>query len=529
MMPEMIVYLLKVNTALLLFYAGYHFILQRYTFHTLNRFYLLVGMVYSALYPLIDLSVILNRNHQLKEKVSLLAADWEGSVTYIVSQAEDRAGNYWQIVLLIFWTGVIVMSMRLLIQLISLLVLHIRSTSSNLGNVKFRKISKAVNPFSFWRTIYLNPECHEASELRSILQHEQVHVKQLHTLDILLAELSTIFYWFNPGVWLMKKAVKFNLEFITDQEVIKSGVDSKEYQYALLKTQLLPQNYMPVNNFHFLTIKKRIAMMNKKPTNRINLGGYILILPAIMLLVLMTGTSKAAFEDKTIKNVVSSLAEITDFPELLNNSASTHKTSVFSPKSRNLDKLATENRDSQTEVAPSDTNKIEIKTLKGEGNNITRLMVTIRGSDTVKTIPKGVAYFVDGVRMTKGIGHIKPDSIFSVNVMKGTGATSIYGIETANGVIDIIDIKTKSAHTKQFTSAAARVTDIGRDQSQKISLSDIDNKMILLDGKEISKAMLDDIQVTAIESIEIFKGTSAITKYGEKGKNGVIVVTTKKN
>lgn len=57
----------------------------------------------------------------------------------------------------------------------------------------------------------------------------------------------------------------------------------------------------------------------------------------------------------------------------------------------------------------------------------------------------------------------------------------------------------------------------------------IDNKLILLDGKEISKDMLDDLQVTSIQSIEIFKGSSALTKYGEKGKSGVIVATTKKN
>ena len=73
MMPEMIVYLLKVNLALILFYAGYHFILQRYTFHTINRFFLLIGLVYSAVYPLIDLSIILNRNEQLKEKIEMIS------------------------------------------------------------------------------------------------------------------------------------------------------------------------------------------------------------------------------------------------------------------------------------------------------------------------------------------------------------------------------------------------------------------------------------------------------------------------
>lgn len=529
-MPEMILYLLKVNIALLLFYAGYYFILQRYTFHTLNRFYLLAGLIYSALYPLIDLSNILNRNQQLREQINLLNPDWQGSVTYVINRAENGAGDYWELTILIFWTGVIFMSLRLMIQLVSLLALHIRSSSSSMGHFKFRKITQAINPFSFWRTIYLNPECHDENELRSILEHEQIHVKQLHTLDVMLAEMSTIFYWFNPGVWLMKKAIKANLEFITDQEVIRSGIDSREYQYALLKSHVLPQNSMPVNNFHFLTIKKRIAMINKKPSNRINLSNYFVLLPAIMLLVLITGISKAAYENTTVKKAVNSLASISDFSEFLPDPISSgDQTSSSDDKMKKSSNLRSVNISSQNELAQSDTNKIEVKSLNGEGNNITDLMIKIRRTDTLKTIPKEVIYFIDGVRVNKGIAHINPDSIFSVNVVKGTGATSIYGIKTTSGVVDIIDIKTKSAQTNQVTSATARVKDIIRIQSQnqKISLSDIDTEMIILDGKEITKDGLNDIKVTTIGTIEVFKGASAVVKYGEKAKDGVIVITTK--
>lgn len=148
-MPEMILYLLKVNLALLLFYAGYRFLLQRYTFHTLNRFYLLTGLIYSAFYPLIDLSKILNQNQQLTQQISSLTPDWQSPVTYAIGQAEDSTGNYWQILLLIFWVGVAFMSLRLLIQLISLLILHFQSCAFTLDNFRFRKVSKAVNPFSF--------------------------------------------------------------------------------------------------------------------------------------------------------------------------------------------------------------------------------------------------------------------------------------------------------------------------------------------------------------------------------------------
>jgi len=526
MIPELIVYLLKVNLALLIFYAGYRFVLQRYTFHTLNRFYLLIGLIYSALYPLINLSEILNRNQQLKEQISLLATDWQGSVIYVVSGAESGAGYYWQIVLLIFWTGVIVMTLRLIIQLISLINLHIKSTTSTLGNTKFRRISEAVNPFSFWRTIYLNPECHEASELPSILEHERIHINQLHTLDVMLAEISTIFYWFNPGVWLMKKTIKANLEFITDQEVIRSGIDSRDYQYTLLRSQVLPQNSMPINNFHFLTIKKRIAMINKKPSNRINLSNYLLLLPAIMLLVLVTGISKAEFTASDVVENITGLTEVSPLSFILKDESESIKPLKDVDLETDQNQLIDRQKKILAHTSVLDTNK------KGSEKIVevakTPSVVIMRSSAGIDTAAGSQPlYVVDGQRMQKKDLQMKPDKIESINVLKGEGAVSKYGKDGKNGVIEI---RTKTVGTGKSSSSLEPVTVIGygSNQNQKITLSDIENQLIILDGKEITKAMLDDLQVTSIGSVEVFKGSSGVNKYGEKGKNGVIVVTTKK-
>ena len=564
-MPEMILYLLKVNMALVLFYAGYYFILQRYTFHTLNRFYLLVGLVYSALYPLIDLSNILNRNQQLKAKISLVAPDWQGSVTYIVSQAEDRAGAYWQIVLMIFWTGVIVMSLRLLIQLISLVILHIQSSWFTLGTFKFRKISKAVNPFSFWRTIYLNPECHEASELRSILEHEQVHVKQLHTFDVMLAELSTIFYWFNPGVWLIKKAIKANLEFITDQEVIRSGIDSREYQYTLLRTQTLPQNSMPVNNFHFLTIKKRIAMINKKPSSRINLSNYLLILPSIMLMVLIVNTSKAGFNNSPVNGMISELPGLEKFTGLVNTQPVTGLEKL-TPALQGISNPV------KTANAAADTNKLKVvgygamtvpelmKVLQSKENGYKSALIDttrkIQPGSMEEISPKPIVY---PLILMNGIPKpysgdikklIKPADILSITVSRTPGTAIAFGPEAIGGVIAIFTknqgdnpdftdyyrkkdeafkydeiIKSQNRISKSINTEiqAAKQT-----ETDKVILSNLTNQLIILNGKEVSKEEIDLLKVSSISTINVFKGDESIGQYGDKGKNGVIVVTTKK-
>ncbi|MEJ7780484.1 MAG: M56 family metallopeptidase [Daejeonella sp.] len=530
----MILYLLKVNVALVLFYGGYHLVLQRYTFHTLNRFYLLVGLLYSALYPLINLSDILSTNEDLKQKVLVLTPDWQRSMTGVMSRADDQAGSYWQIVLIVFWTGVIFMSLRLGIQLISLLRLHLQSSAFMSGEIRFRKISMPVNPFSFWRAIYVNPECHEAAELRSILEHEQVHVKQLHTFDVLLAELSTIFYWFNPGVWLMKKAIKANLEFITDQEVIQSGMDSKEYQYALLKINVLPQNSLPVNNFHFLTIKRRIAMINKKPTGRINLGGYLLLLPAIMLSVLVVSASKGG--QTQIGTITPEMSKLKDLPGLtgkvLEKEQSLSAPAELTKTIEKLNSLVFESLNYTQQNSKVDTNKIIV--IKSPDKD--SFSAVAAGKDSILVGGPKPIYIINGVRTSKGITDIDPDSIVSVDVLKGSGAIAIYGAEGKNGVIEI---RTKAAVSSTVVPKVVGITSAGTakpaisvgygaGQTQKISLSNIDKELIILDGKEASKSEINLLTVSSIESITIIKGTQAAVKYGEKAREGVIVITTKK-
>lgn len=508
MIPELMLYLIKVNIALILFYAGYHFVLKRFTFYSLNRFYLLLGLTYSTFYPFIDLSALLN-----SKQIADITPQWQGSITYVITQTRNANDTYWQIGLVIFWTGVLFMALRLLTQLISLRIMHKQSHPASSGKYKFRTIKKALNPFSFWQTIYINSEYHKLKELQPILEHEQVHVQQLHTLDVLAAELCTIFYWFNPGVWLMKKAIKSNLEFITDQQVLRSGIDSKEYQYALLKINILPQNSLPVNNFHFLTLKKRIVMMNKKPSNQTKKSTYLLFIPAIMLMALIITSSKAALNKGTLTEVINKLPDLPAISDL--------KSSLpFGKKDPSEDlSAAAISSDGQATTDTNKTKKVKNTVTIATENKLTPVTDSIKNS---RPEPK---YIINGIAAT-GIGHINPEDILSVNVLKGHSATTIYGAEGRNGVVSIV--------TKPFRIAPASKThsikaaQVNMQQSQKISLSDISNELILLDGKEVSKSALNDLSVMSIAEIEVIKGAEAVHKYGEKGREGVVLINTKK-
>jgi hypothetical protein len=177
-----------------------------------------------------------------------------------------------------------------------------------------RLVSGDVSPFSFWRSIYVNPDKISASDLGKVLEHEHIHVSEWHTLDILLAELSTIFYWFNPGIWLIKKAVRENIEFITDRKILQKGADSKQYQYSLLSVSMAGTPNKLVNNFNISTIKKRIIMMNAKRSSRINLTRYMFVALAVVIVLLAFSVSKAAIAKKglsTIKSLTSAIKGVT--------------------------------------------------------------------------------------------------------------------------------------------------------------------------------------------------------------------------
>jgi bla regulator protein BlaR1 len=224
-MPAILIYLLKVNVALLLFCFCYYAILRRLTFYTLNRVYLLTAILFSSLYPLIDFTSLLQPNDKMVQPLQVAIIELNIQAANFAKPVAKA--NYWEWLVILFWVGVTVMALRLGIQFLSLYKIHRSSKPASISNQHVRVIQDSANPFSFWQSIYINPNQHAAQELPAIIAHEQIHVTEWHTLDVLLAELSLVFYWFNPGVWLIKKAVAENLEFITDRKILMQGVDVK--------------------------------------------------------------------------------------------------------------------------------------------------------------------------------------------------------------------------------------------------------------------------------------------------------------
>ncbi|MGH2643203.1 MAG: M56 family metallopeptidase [Chitinophagaceae bacterium] len=288
-MSTLIIYLLKANIALTLFYLAYRFGLRRLTFYTLNRFFLVFGIVFSATFPLVNLNVFFQHYQHLAGSVTYYGLNWNLLPQYV--QQQDPF-TVWSLITFVFWTGVIVMTVRFWLQMFSLLRIHLRTKAGLIHQEKVRLMYDRLNPFSFFKNIYINPELHSAEELENILLHEKIHIKGWHSADVLAGEINNIFYWFNPGAWLMKTAIQENLEFVTDRKIIRSGIDAKSYQYSLIKVSFIPFAVPIANNFNFSHIKMRIKMMNKKRSSGFHLLRYLLLLPILTIVVLVMSSSE---------------------------------------------------------------------------------------------------------------------------------------------------------------------------------------------------------------------------------------------
>ena len=283
-MVAILYYLLKVSISLALVFLFYQLVLRRLTFYNWNRWFLLGYSVLSFIIPFFNISPVLEKN------------EWSGSqvinwVPVVHTQSvTDIAGSesslsFFDIAGLLLLSGMLLMFFRLLLQLLSFRKMMKKAACISDQGMKVYEVNDPIIPFSFGNSIFINRLQHTEAELQEIIRHEFVHIRQRHSIDMLWTELLCLLNWFNPFAWLLKKAIRQNLEFIADQEVLGYGIPKKEYQYLLLKVTGNNQ-YSIATPFNFSSLKKRIAMMNKLQSARVHLVRFLFILPLLAVLLL---------------------------------------------------------------------------------------------------------------------------------------------------------------------------------------------------------------------------------------------------
>lgn len=280
-------YLLQVNVGLILFYALYKLVCTRDTFFRSRRFILIVSLVLPFILPFIDVREWLESRDRM---IMLTHFDYSAVLPEIVVGSEAvETGN--RVFVLSEWigylylAGVVALLVRLAVQAFSLYRLIVRMPEKEINGVRVKCLNDPSGPFSFFGWIFMNPATVKEDEISEILTHEMAHVKQHHSVDVLLAEMVSICCWINPFAWLLKREVRLNLEFLADRKVMEAGFTTKSYQYHLLGLAY-NHKYGLSNNFNFSHLKQRIIMMNKKKSNAAGHIKYALfVLPAFALLV----------------------------------------------------------------------------------------------------------------------------------------------------------------------------------------------------------------------------------------------------
>lgn len=280
-------YLLQVNVGLILFYALYKLVCTRDTFFRSRRFILIVSLVLPFILPFIDVREWLESRDRM---IMLTHFDYSAVLPEIVVGSEVAETGSRVFVLsewigYLYLAGVVVLLVRLVVQAFSLYRLIVRMPEKEINGVRVKCLNDPSGPFSFFGWIFMNPAAVKEDEISEILTHEMAHVKQHHSVDVLLAEMVSICCWMNPFAWLLKREVRLNLEFLADRKVMEAGFATKSYQYHLLGLAY-NHKYGLSNNFNFSHLKQRIIMMNKKKSNAAGHIKYALfVLPAFALLV----------------------------------------------------------------------------------------------------------------------------------------------------------------------------------------------------------------------------------------------------
>jgi TonB family protein len=195
--------------------------------------------------------------------------------------------SWFEIAGVIYLTGVAIFTLRLIFQLIQLAMIVHRNKITRLEGMNIVFVDRGYSPFSFFNLVFLRKEYFADGKFTPVLAHEKVHIRQYHTLDLLLIEIVTIVQWFNPFVWFLGSSMKGIHEFLADAGVLKEGFIKNDYQTLILNEAMGLQVNNLTNNFNVSLIKNRIYMMTKSHSGSWAVSKLLFIVPAIICLVLI--------------------------------------------------------------------------------------------------------------------------------------------------------------------------------------------------------------------------------------------------
>ena len=294
-MENSIEYFGKVNGLLILFFVVYVIFLKKDTFFQYNRWFLITGLLASLVLPLVILrKIIWVERPKIIDSFDAMPIEQTQQTSNQIT--ENIVVFDWNLIFMIgYFTVMMILFVKLFFEYYSYKRILKNKISIIKNGIKTIEMSENINPFSFFKTIVLNPSLYSEIELKAIIAHENVHVRQFHSVDVLVSKLFTIVFWYNPIMWIYRKFMIQNLEYIADNKAVDNN-NFKQYQYTLLKHTTNVSCVALTNPFYQSLIKKRIVMLNKKPSTRANHLKLAIIAPMLAIFVWQFQTKIVAQE-----------------------------------------------------------------------------------------------------------------------------------------------------------------------------------------------------------------------------------------
>ncbi|MCP4313151.1 MAG: TonB family protein [Bacteroidetes bacterium] len=456
-MDELQIYLLKVSAGLAIISVPYYFLLRNDPNLNLKRFYLLLGMMASWIFPL-----IVFRKPELMLNLTPTVFIDPGEVTSLpisIGSASSATGitiNWIKIGVMVYLSGLSFMFLKNLF-----IILRWNLAWKKNRDEEGVAFTRSDQVFTIFRKIFVPASLRDKDDLDNILLHERAHVQQLHFIDLMVMELTLLLTWFNPFSWLISRMIKENHEHLADRQVLSAGINPARYRAQLLNHTLGVNVFRLGNQFNHSLTLKRFKMM-KKPKN--SPGGIIkmaLLVPALLIAMGLT-TGMTPQQQKTINGKVviaetgepapgtsvvianSTVGTVADVkgtfmlnvegdPELVLSFVGYKTLRVKASKvGKKPLELEEETFELDLETVPLDVKKEDANSVSIKDKN---------GSD------KQPVFVIDGV-VVNGIDNIDHETIESIIVLKDSNSEEVKKYNAPDGVV-LITSKEAAAKAKK--------------------------------------------------------------------------------
>ncbi len=545
------VYILKSGVCLSLFYLFYRLLLSKETFYRFNRIALLGILVFSLLLPLIEVTKApqneINQAVLTIEQLLVMAENHQQTQVTAVVEGDDlvdtwRSPVHWiEIVLLFYIAGIFFLVCRNVYSLFRLVRLMNTAQRRQIDKHTVLLVhDRKVAPFSWMKFVVISRTDLEENG-REILIHECAHIRKHHSWDLLIADICIFFQWFNPGAWLLKQELQNIHEYEADEAVINEGINARDYQLLLIKKAVGTRLYSMANSFNHSKLKKRITMMLKEKSNPWARLKYLYVLPLAAIAVTAFARpeiSEKADEISAVK--VNDLAAIVEAKveeitkDVLKDSLKAkpyvvpEKSKMYGGRWVSKDSSTVYSADSVVIFNDSVASKRSSVVLYGgrferisESN---KPLILVDG----KEVSKDTLYSIMN-------DEANPNRIKTVSILRSDAALSIYGEKGKHGVYDIELLPNADNHFRITKTQAKFKTKTGSFPKQNSvpgigglpirGVYDGEEPLVVIDGKEVlGPNALSKVSPDRIKSFSVLKSEAALEAYGDKAKNGVIMV-----